>query len=136
MRTIIFAILTLFVATQAKSEIIVECYEPKGKVFYPMTNNWEDDGITGGKFSVVLINNEWDLLFNDAASVSSARAQGGVVTPIFIGDLRFTIAVVYDGNTEMYSFDLKEKTFYQTQHKMFSEDRRFHKFGTYKGYCS
>ena len=74
-------------------------------------------------FTVTVVNGEWDLIFNDAQSLSSARAEGGLVTPIFIGELRFSIAVVYDGNIEIYSFDLLEKTFYQSQHKMFAEDR-------------
>ena len=131
-----FVFLTFSVSV-AQANVLIQCSNPSGKVFYPAEDRWVDDGISGGKFAVGLVDNEFDLLFVDATgNLNSASADGGTVYPVYLGADRFTLVVAYsDGNTELFSFDLLERTFYMTQHKMFNDVRFFHKFGTYKGKC-
>ena len=131
-----FVFLTFSVSV-AQANVLIQCSNPSGKVFYPAEDRWVDDGIRGGKFAVGLVDNEFDLLFVDATgNLNSASADGGTVYPVYLGADRFTLVVAYsDGNTELFSFDLQERTFYLTQHKMFNDVRFFHKFGTYKGKC-
>jgi len=115
--------------THALSDDIAVCHSPVGKAYYAFDGivpqnkaGWQDDAITGGKYTLTRQGNDYDLLYVDATKrVVSTRASGGVVQLLRVGTNNFSALVYYSNSTiEIYSF-IKEKSGKNTVHVMQSK---------------
>ncbi|OUV02808.1 MAG: hypothetical protein CBC42_04680 [Betaproteobacteria bacterium TMED82] len=116
------------------AETIVSCKSPKGYSFVlpgpfvPEQNSgWVKDGISNGKYSLVKVNGEIDVLFIDAyEEIISARADGGTVIALGLSENKemFSVLVNYENNAvEIFTFDIKNNLFLISGHKYGSKTR-------------
>jgi hypothetical protein len=129
MKRTLLGFMAVTFTTTALAEDIAVCHSPVGKAYYAFDGivpqskaGWQDDAITGGKYTLTRQGNDYDLLYVDATKrVVSTRASGGVVQLLRVGTNNFSALVYYSNSTiEIYSF-IKEKSGKNTVHVMQSK---------------
>ena len=115
--------------THALAEDIAVCHSPVGKAYYAFDGivpqnkaGWQNDAVTGGKYTLSRQGKDFDLLYVDATKrVASTRASGGIVQLMRVGESNFSVLVYYSNSTiEIFSF-IKEKSGKHTIHIMQSK---------------
>jgi len=105
--------LILLFPTIVFSQEIAVCHSPKGRAYYPNIGvvpankaGWQDDAISGGRYTLTKQGNDLDILYTDATKrVASSKGSGATVLPLRDGVNNFTILVYYQNDTiELYSF--------------------------------
>jgi|TARA_B110000483_G_C17838002_1_gene405439 hypothetical protein len=119
-------IFVLSLAKIAHSKTLLTCADPVGKSFYfaggivpKKDEGWHNDGITGGKFSLVISDNKFDILFFDlTGEIKSSRAEGAQLFPLGNNKINFSFLVNYKNKTsEIFTFDMVNKKLTFSQHK-------------------
>ena len=118
MRRIYFLIAAIFISppiSSASAEVLVKCGGSEGYAFFiegpyiaKKDSGWTEDTIDSGSTSVVVVDEEFDVIFSDATgNVVSARADGAKV--VLLGKNEetgsFSILTNYFGVTvEVYTY--------------------------------
>lgn len=118
----------MLTSQEANAGVFAECGGSKGYAyFYPGPfakegdTGFSEDAISKGSFSIVSIEDRFDVIFTDASgSIQSSLSQGATVIPV--GSVReegrLVILVNYPKSTiEIYSYHGLSKTLTLLQHK-------------------
>jgi hypothetical protein len=129
MKSFYACLIALLISSHALAEDIAVCHSPVGKAYYAFDGivpqnkaGWQDDAVTGGKYTLSRQGKDFDLLYVDATKrVASTRTSGGIVQLMRVGQSNFSVLVYYLNSTiEIYSF-IKEKSGRETIHIMQSK---------------
>jgi len=121
----------LLASQGVNAAVIAECGGSKGYAYYypgPFIKKGQtgftEDAISKGSFSIVTIEDKFDVLFTDASgSTQSSLSQGAKVIPVGSepvedGGGRLVVLVNYPNATvEIYSYHIPSKTLTLLQHK-------------------
>ncbi|MDB4173145.1 hypothetical protein N9748_00840 [bacterium] len=126
--SVVTVLMGVMLSQSASAAVLAECGAFKGYgYFYPndftkgQTTGFLEDGISKGSFSIITVDDKFDVIYTDASGkTQSSRAQGATV--IHIGtnsaDGRFVILVTYpEATVEVYSYYGRDKTLTLLQHK-------------------
>jgi hypothetical protein len=112
-RQMVLLVCLVAFSASAVAQDIANCRSPKGKAFYfnmgivPKSKaGWDDDGITGGVFTLTRQGDDFDILYLDTTKkLVSSKSSGAVIQPLRIGENNFTLMVYYPNDTiEIYTF--------------------------------
>ena len=130
MRKVIIAtaLVGILASLEVNASVIAECGAFKGYTYYypgPFikkgNTGFTEDAISKGSFSIVTIEDKFDVIFTDASgSTKSSLSQGAKVIPISSvpDEGRLVLLVNYPNATvEIYSYHVSSKTLTLLQHK-------------------
>ena len=116
--------LVLMLASKAGAEVLMHCGPSEGHAYFfydPIYNSnaseWNKDGMSKGRIIFTLEGDNWDILFGDAAGSSGYRSDVAVVAPLAITDRYIRIGAFADNYSDIYNFNLIEKTVVWTSNK-------------------
>jgi hypothetical protein len=91
-------------------QIVTQCNQITGKSYYVSPDDkWQDDGMTGGTFTIVREDDKsYDVIIKDASATAfTAKGDGGAITPLKEEGGNITILVIYPLNViEIYQLTL------------------------------
>ena len=111
--------LTLIILTfsGAQAKVLIHCGPSKGQAYFfnhptwnPNPSGWADDGISNGRIILTSENEEWDILFSDSFNSTGYRSDGADVILLSSDENFIRIGAFADLYTDIYNFNLKEKT--------------------------
>jgi hypothetical protein len=115
--------LQMLIHSQSRSEVLLSCAEPRGKIFVIGQGQF-DDGFSGGNFQLVRDGANFDIFINDVSGTRSARADGATVVATEMSEGAMTILAAYPKALETFLFDISSKTMLMTSMKISTGPRR------------
>ncbi len=115
----------VFLSNAAWSETLLSCGASKGQGFFfkhsrwnPNGPEWASDAISNGKIILKLVDDRYDIAFDDIVGSHSYRADGAELIKLAENDQLATFGVFHPNYTDVYTFDFVDKHVAWSSHKI------------------